>query len=197
MKNNLLILTYIVFSLSLSVNVYAANGKHTINVKGGTFDLATENQTIAGSELVFDTGTNAFAVEYEYAFSKISIGGEVMVYSNDYKTKTGFGSGEMDTTIATFNVKKYFNVSKQFKPFIGTGIGLGFVELTGFPVSGDAVDFALQFMLGMEYRFSRVGVYAEYKYLVSEPEYEINGSSVTGDLDASGQGFFAGIAIHF
>lgn len=166
--------------------------ENVIIPKLGSFSLSETQQTTVGVNATYDEDSSGvFAVEYERRLDGgFSFGGEFVSYTNDYTSSSG--SGEADVGVLTFNVKQYFNSSGSFMPFVGAGIGFGVASMSG-PISGDAVDLALQIMGGFEYQFTdTIGIYAEYKVISSEPEDDAGET-----VDISGSGVFAGLTIHF
>lgn len=190
------ILSFIMIFNLLCVTVANArtDKMNTIIVKAGSFGLSDTRQTIAGSNATFEEDSSAvFAVEYARRFGEnFSFGGELVNYSNDYAT---FISGEVDTAIATANIKAYFDVGKHFRPFVGAGAGFAVIDVSG-PFDGSASGFAMSFSAGVQIPFEHVGIHIEYKYIAANAENETNYGN-TAKFDVGGDGVFAGISIHF
>ena len=88
------------------------------------------------------------------------------------------------------NGKVYFRLANSFYPFVGAGVGLAKASYSG-GLTGNATGLAFQGTAGMEFRFNRVGVNVQYKYL----------DSTTGDngkeVKVGGSGILAGVSIVF
>jgi opacity protein-like surface antigen len=166
----------------------------TLILKGGSFRLSDDSQTLSGGiTLSFDEdASSVFGIEGEWRLNdNVALGGEYFTYSNDWVSILGT-SGEIDTGVLMFNVKRYFNTAKRIQPYIGAGIGFAALDFKGPGGRGTGSDLALQAMGGVAVRWQRIGLYTEVKWLSSEPEDDV------GDkIDVSGVGLFAGLSIHF
>jgi opacity protein-like surface antigen len=162
--------------------------------KLGTFKLANASQTVGGVQgTSFDASSKSvFSIEAEWRNkSGLALGGEIFSYKNQLQ---GTASGtplaaQQQTLVATINAKYYFSTGIGLHPFAGAGIGLANATYSG-DLTGSASGLALQGMAGLEYRFEHVGIYAEYKYLMSTV-----GSSEK--IKVGGSGILAGISILF
>ncbi|MGJ0604541.1 outer membrane protein [Cylindrospermopsis raciborskii] len=84
-------------------------------------------------------------------------------------TKPTSVTGNLNVTTALFNAYYHFSSSK-FSPYVGAGIGLGFISsepVGNNPVSVDnGTSFAYQAKLGAQYEVVKKGnIFAEFKYL--------------------------------
>jgi opacity protein-like surface antigen len=162
--------------------------------KLGTFKLANASQTVGGAPgTSFDTSSKSvFSLEAEWRNkSGFAVGGEIFSYKNQLQgtaSGTPFAS-QQQTLVATINGKYYFSTGIGLHPFAGAGIGFANATYSG-DLTGSASGLALQGMAGMEYRFEHVGIYAEYKYLMSTL-----GSSEK--IKVGGSGILAGVSILF
>lgn len=172
----------------------SSNNKNTIIIKSGSFNISEASQTIAGSSATFEENSSSvIAIEYSRKFgNNLTYGGELVKYSNEYAT---FISGDVDTTIIIANIKKYFDLSTHFQPFIGAGAGAVLTTVSG-PFDGSAGGFATSLVLGAEIPFENIGIHIEYKYLSATADNETT-SGNTAKFDVSGSGIFAGVSIHF
>jgi len=87
------------------------------------------------------------------------------------------------------NGKYYFRLTSALYPFVGAGAGLARASYSG-GLTGDATGLAIQGLAGMEFRFNRIGISLQYKYL----------DATTGDTEevkVGGSGILAGVSIAF
>jgi opacity protein-like surface antigen len=158
--------------------------------KGGAFKLANANQTVAGTASTFDTTSKpAVGIEAEWRNKAgFAVSGEIFYYKNDL-VATGV-SAKQQVLALMANGKYYFHVADWFHPFVGAGVGYAESIYSG-DLKGTAGGAAFQGLAGMEFRFERVGVLVQYKYL----------SSTTGksgnDVKVGGGGVLAGVSIPF
>ena len=161
----------------------------TANV--GTFKMADGSQTVAGLASTYDTTSKSvFGLEAEWRTKTgLAVGGEVFHYENDVAS-AAIPNGQQEVFAYMLNGKYYFLLANSFHPFVGAGIGLATASYSG-GLTGDAQGLALQAMAGMEYRFNRIGISVQYKYL----------DATTGDSDrevkVGGSGILAGVSIAF
>ena len=181
----LVVTSFLVFSA-------AARADWDLIVKLGAFQLSKDSQTVSGVGLTFDdTASGVLSIEGQYRMKPdLTLGGELLGYTNDWDSS--IGSGDMDTGVLMFNIKKYFNTTKKVQPYIGGGVGFAATDLNGPGGTGTGSGLALQAMGGVELRFNKVGFYSELKWLGAKPEDE-DGEKI----NVSGVGLFAGAAIHF
>jgi len=196
MRNPYFLTLITTFSLILAFvsNAQAADRKNAIIVKAGAFSLSETSQTLGSSSATFEEDSDtAFGIEYSRRFgNNFTFGGEFTTYSNDYATTI---PGEVTTYIGLANIKKYFDVAEHFQPFVGAGIGIALISVSG-PFTGGAGGLAAGFSAGFEIPFDRVGFHLEYKYLSAKADGEtLFGQTI--EFDVGGSGVFAGVAIHF
>ena len=175
--------------LCLSSLASAALTLNDISIKLGTFTLANKIQRISSSTITFDeTSRSVFSIEYERSMTNnLKWGVEFITYKNDFSAGT---SNALATHLA-LNMKNYFDVSQNVRPYIGAGITAAGVRLGGFS-SGSAGSLGVQFMGGIKFPFENVAGVIEYKIISAEPT-DFYGSSV----NTSGSGLFAGISVDF
>jgi len=166
----------------------ASNG--ALMLKGGSFKLADDAQTLLGNPFTFDDASSSmYALEVEWFVQPgTSLGIEVMGFSSDYTT---VGTGEVDTTAALLNVKRYFRPGGAWQPYAGIGFGGVATDLTG-SITGNSSGPAVQVAVGLQWRGARFAARAEYKYLSAETEDDAGET-----LDVSGGGFFLGLGFYF
>ena len=184
---------------AMAQSLQAASFQHHINIKTGSFTLNKPDQTISdyysSTPITFDDeSSSVLGVGYEFEFNNgVSIGGEMVLYSNDYTD--GFSVGSADSALFMFNARKYFSPSDYIKPYIGIGIGVAGVDMTG-PVWLSGAGLATQFMAGVRFPFQGFSALIEYKSVSAKPEddyYYYYNSSV----DISGKGLFGGVSVDF
>ncbi len=175
-----------------------ARSSFNLILKGGSFSLGSASQNIdaantSGGTTTFRTDFTqagaAFGVEAEwYIESGWAFGGEVTVHAHDYTTlPVGvLGQGEMQVVTVLFNAKKYFRPGSVVQPFLGAGLGLASVNMSG-QLEGNTAGVAAQALGGLAFRWEHVGLYTELKYQLA----------TTADVDISGVAFMAGLGVHF
>jgi opacity protein-like surface antigen len=169
----------------------------TLIFKGGSFSLGSDAQNInavsGGVTTSFQTtfgGTaSAFGLEAEWrARNGWAFGGEAMAHSHEFTTVPAvpLGTGEMRVVTVLVNAKKYFRPEAVVQPYLGAGIGIARVSMSG-QLEGTTTGYSMQAMGGVAFRWERVGLYTEAKYQANNAP----------DVDASGIGLFAGMSVHF
>lgn len=84
------------------------------------------------------------------------------------------GQGAVDTTFAMANVYYDFSSMGAFTPYVGAGLGAGFVDVDYSPsgvgiVDDDATVLAYQVIAGASYDLSdRMAIFAQYRYRATE-----------------------------
>lgn len=162
-------------------------------VKAGSFKLSDESQSISGLPLTFDDkASGVFGGELEWRTKEnVAFGAELLLYSNDWRSGAST-TGDNDTLALMVNAKRYFAVSKNVFPFVGAGLGLASVDFSGPGGSASGSDFAMQAMVGIEFRAEKIGFYTEAKYLTSKPEDDVG-----AEINVTGVGLFAGLSVMF
>ena len=188
MKRIILNVSALLVMLTVSINSHADTYSN-VTIKFGSFTLDNKNQIIV-SPVTFDTTSKSvYAVEYEQKLrNNLSFGGELISYKNSFNS----GFDQANATHIFANFKKYFDVAPHVQPFIGVGAGGSTVSLSGATSSGTAGGFGIQFMAGVKFPFEGISAVVEYKVISADPA-DLAGSTV----DLSGDGLFAGLAIHF
>jgi opacity protein-like surface antigen len=158
----------------------------------GTFKMADGNQVVGGLASTFDTTSKSvFGVEAEWrSKAGIAVGGEVFHYKNDLVSTGTIPNAQQEVLAIMANGKYYFRLANWFYPFVGAGVGLASTSYSG-GLTGTATGFAYQGLAGMEFRFNRIGLNVQYKYL----------DATTGDsgkeVEVGGSGILAGVSIAF
>ena len=179
-----------IVGLLCAVSMANAENDTSLNLKMGSFSMSDATQTIGSFDVTFDdSSSSVFSVEYEKQRSNnMSWGIEVASYTNDIIASTpATSSSDASTLLIMANARKYFDASKSVKPYIGGGIGLTVVT-----ISGSGSGLAFQGMAGLKFPFDNISALIEYKYVSSEAEDDYG-----TPVDTSGSGIFAGIAINF
>lgn len=175
----------------------AARSAFSLIFKGGSFSLASTSQDIeadaGGIPVIFQTSFSqsapVFGLEAEWVgTSGWSFGGEVMVRSHEYTTvpSVPLGQGDMQVVTVVVTTKKYFRPGSVVQPFLGAGLGLASVGMSG-QLEGNATGIAAQAVGGLAFRWTHFGLYAEARYQLA----------TTADVDASGAAFLAGMGVQF
>jgi opacity protein-like surface antigen len=152
-----------------------------------------DTQTILGVDRSFDkSASGIYAIEAYYQLDDgLAVGGELLGYKSQFTTPSNTDTGDVTAHVLLANAKQYYRTDTRVQPFIGAGIGIATTSVSG-SISGNTSGFAYQLMAGLEYRASNVGVFGEAKYVGANTKTS-NGQKV----DATGIGFFAGVAFHF
>ena len=169
------------------------NWDFALIANAGTFKLSDSNQTVAGLAFPTDAKSKSvFGVEAELRHNAagFALGGEVFSYKNDILATATAADGVQAVRVYMVNGKYYFRVTDGFYPFLGAGLGQARATYSG-GWTGSTKGPAYQGMAGMEFRFKQVGLYVQYKYLVS--------STGSGDqtVKVGGSGIFAGLSVSF
>ena len=162
-----------------------------LTANAGTFEMAEDNQIIAGLPSTYDTSSKSvFGLEAEWrSKTGLAVGGEVFHYKNDLASTT-FPDSQQEVFAYMLNGKYYFRLASFIYPFVGAGIGLANASYSG-GLTGDATGLALQALAGMEFRFNRIGINVHYKYL------DANTGDNGTDVEVGGSGILAGVSIAF
>jgi opacity protein-like surface antigen len=113
-----------------------------------------------------------------------------MVHSHEFTavsiSPVSSGTGDMQVITVLANAKKYFRPEAIVQPYLGAGIGIAAVSMSGH-LEGTTTGYAIQAMGGVAFRWQHIGIYTEAKFQANK----------TPDVDASGTGLFAGMSVHF
>jgi len=163
----------------------------TFIAKAGSFQLASDSQTILGASRSFSAASTASGLEGEWRLENgFAFGMELFGHTQDYST-AGVPSGDVSVTNVFVNAKKYFRPGAIVQPYLGAGIGAASSSFSG-AITGSAGGFALQGMTGIAFRWQHFGIYTELKYTRAEVE-----DSAGQAVDVSGTGLFAGMSVQF
>jgi len=170
--------------------------RFALMIKPGSFKINTESQMITLSSpfaLQFDSSSSSvFGLEGEwFVRPDISVGGEIVKYSNAYTDSTTPGVGSTDTTAFLVNAKRYFLPGSSWQPYVGAGLGSAVVDFSG-TITGNTSGIALQATGGVQWRRDQFALRGEFKYLKADTETDAGVK-----VDMSGTGIFLGIGIYF
>jgi hypothetical protein len=167
----------------------------TLILKVGSFQLANSAQTldiIPPADLNFSSSGMAYGIEGEWRTATgFAFGLEVFGESEDYTVTGSPTGGKTSVTNVFFNAKKYFRQGSTIQPFIGAGLGAASTSFSG-DISGSAGGPGVQVMGGIVFRWQKVGLYTEYKYVRAEVS-----DAASVKVDVSGSGLFAGLSVYF
>ena len=171
-----------------------APSKFAVIFKVGTLTLADDRQTLFGVDRTFDdSASGVYALEGLYQLpNAITLGGELISYSTEFTSSGLSDKHDVDVLSLFFNAKKFFRSDRRIQPFIGAGLGAASTDVSGPTVKGDTSGVAFQVMAGVEFRFNRLGLQVEAKYLSADTEDDDNEK-----IDVSGTGVFLGLGVHF
>lgn len=162
--------------------------------KTGAFKLATTSQGLGGVAATYDKSSKPVAsVEAEFRHQDgFAVGAEVFYYKNDITSPGTTFQGTQTVISTTLNGKYYFGgESGTFHPFLGAGVGFAGANFGG-DLQGKSSGPSFQGMLGVDFRFSSVGLYLEYKYVNTTTS-----DSANQKIKADGSGFLAGVSVAF
>jgi len=162
--------------------------------KTGTFKLATASQSIGGLTSSYEKGSKpVVGLEAELRHQDgFAIGTELFYYKNDMTAPGTTFTGQQTVIAGMLNGKYYFGGDTGiFHPFLGAGVGFSSAKFGG-DIEGKSGGPGFQGMLGMDLRFSSVGLYLEYKYLSSTTS-----DSANQKIKVGGSGILAGVSIAF
>lgn len=189
-----LVVSAAVIGLCAMVAAPAAADAVVMIVKAGGFNVSKDRQTIDRVNVNVDDGASeVFGLEGEWRQKTgIALGIEYVQYENDV-TGTGTSArSAMNTTAILVNGKKYFRPTEAMSPYLGAGIGAAVIDFSGNLITGSAGGLAVQIVGGFEFRWDKVGLYTEFKYLYAEAQDDFNQTA-----KATGAGVFAGISYSF
>jgi opacity protein-like surface antigen len=171
---------------------------NTVILKAGTYKLSKDTQDFLGSTQTFDgKSKSVWGAEYEYrVWHGVAIGAEYGQFRNTMTSSDSTLPSTMDVKLFLVKVKKYFEFSDIFQPYVGVGVGAAWANFDGW-INGDSVGGAYAALGGMEFRFKHVGVYTEYRYLSSKTSGKQEVTNDTVNIHVGGSGAFAGVSIHF
>ena len=158
----------------------------------GTFKMADGNQVVAGRASTYDTTSKSvIGVEAEWRNkSGFAVGGEVFHYKNDLVSTATIPDAQQEVFAIMVNGKYYFHLASWFYPFVGIGVGRTNASYSG-GLTGNANGPAYQGLAGMEFRFDRIGVNVQYRYLDSTT------GSTGQEVKVGGSGILAGVSFEF
>ncbi|MEM8770634.1 MAG: P44/Msp2 family outer membrane protein [Pseudomonadota bacterium] len=112
------------------------------------------------------------------------------------------GEGEVDTLFVMVNAIGEWENSTAFTPYIGAGVGAGFVDVNYAPsgteiINDEDVAFAYQFMAGVGYELtSSTTLFAGYRYRATlDPE--VNASLFAAEFDTENAGSIVEAGVRF
>lgn len=168
-------------------------GGMSLAIKTGTFAIGKPTQNIVNADRKFDSNASGvYGIEFDSQNRDgVSLGGELLGFKLAYSTVGGSGSGDVSVQALLAMAKQYYRINTRLQPYLGVGIGLATTSVSG-AIAGNTTGFAYEGLAGVEYRFAKTGIYAEYKYLGVQTK-----SSNSQKIDASGSGIFLGATFYF
>lgn len=174
----------------------AARAGGAVIVKGGAVTLLDDTQMIDNILSTFDeSSARTFGVAFEHRTRRngLSFGIEYNSYRHDF-TNALLEPGDTHTQILQFVVRKYFYEQSPVRPFIGLGVGGGYTHAehraAGFTWDEYYGSFALQGVLGVEFKIENLSLMLEVKNFWHEP----GGSD---EYNASATGLYGGIGFNW
>jgi opacity protein-like surface antigen len=170
----------------------AARSGFNLIVKGGSFALGDEAQSIFAAPVTvavaFDGSSPALGLEGEWLLrSGWAFGGELFTHAHDYTSTSPAGAGgDMTVFKVMVNAKKYFRPGARVQPYVGAGVGIATVDMSG-DIIGTVSGFAVQAMTGVAFRWEHAGVYTELKFQQADAD----------EVAVGGLGLFVGASYQF
>lgn len=114
------------------------------------------------------------------------------------------GQGSVDTLFLMANAYYDFDFIGPFKPYVGAGVGIGFVDVEYAPSATTIIDdrtasFAYQAMAGAAYELSRtIDLFAQYRYRATT-DAQVEASLFDADFDIENRGSVieGGVRVYF
>jgi len=160
---------------------------------GGSADLKTESTFGVGAEIGMNSDSG-FAVGLEYSYRNFD--GDSLKINNTNIVYNLEGEAFMKTLLANIyyetllaNIYYEYDLGNSFKPYVGAGLGLAWVE------DAKNTEFASQVTAGLAYEATdNIDLFGGYKYLsVSDVEHE----SVPVTVEVDVHNFEVGIKYSF
>lgn len=174
--------------------------RFTLTLKDGFSRLVDDTQTINNHNWSFDSPRSVFdfySIEGEGWIGpnkNLSIGGEFMHYESRFK-RVDAPTVNHTMKVRTWLVKsKYYygSANAAWRPYLGGGVGVIDVTDSSGPIGGNTDGSSWQAVAGMQWRSERIGVRAEYIYLLANVRDESDQK-----VNASMQGLFLGVSFYF
>lgn len=164
-----------------------------IMARAGNFKMAKGDQLVGGVASTYDTTSKpAAGVEIEWRDrSGFAVGGEVFYYKNALIATPTALTAEQEVYATMLNAKYYFRAADWFYPFVGVGAGYA-ASSYGGNLTGKASGPAFQGLAGVEFRFSGIGLHAQFKYLAATTD-----DSTGAKVKVGGSGVLAGVSFIF
>jgi len=165
-----------------------------IIAKTGAFKLASTSQDIGGLTSTYEKNAKpVFIFEAELRHQDgFAVGTELFYYKNNVTAPGTTATGTQTVFAGMLNGKYYFGGDTGvFHPFLGGGVGFTAAKFGG-DLQGKSGGPGFQGMLGLDLRFSSVGLYLEYKYLSATTS-----DSANQKIKVGGSGILAGVSIAF
>ncbi|HZT61610.1 MAG TPA: hypothetical protein VFA36_00625 [Burkholderiales bacterium] len=162
--------------------------------KTGAFKLASTSQTIGGLTSSYEKNAKpVFIFEAELRHDDgFAVGTELFYYKNNVTAAGTTATGTQTVIAGMLNGKYYFGGNTGvFHPFLGAGVGFTAAKFGG-DIEGKSGGPGFQGMLGLDLRFSSVGLYLEYKYLSATTS-----DSANQKIKVGGSGILAGVSVAF
>jgi hypothetical protein len=111
--------------------------------------------------------------------------------------------GELEMSRSYFTLKKYFEVSKAFQPYIGVSGGLFDARMSGaITSSSDTLGYGWTGEIGAIYKFEHINLRASYRHSNSHFNIQAHTNDglrrkVHGDISTQSEGYFLGMAVRF
>ena len=162
-------------------------------LRSGSVSMSSTSQNLAGIAMTLDEkASGVYSVEAEYRpIPDVGVGLEVLGFNTDVSSGPT-ATGQMSVSSVYLNVRKLFDVSETFHPYVGAGVGGVRTAFSGNVLTGSATGIGSQVRLGVEMRFDSFLVQLEARQIWAKPKDD--GSNT---VDAGGRGLFAGIGFQF
>ena len=150
------------------------------------------------------TGVNAGGIDLTNEDAAVLITGQATNLGVSVGDLVAAGEGDVRTVFLMANAIIDFDNSSPFTPYVGGGVGVGFVDVNYAPSATTIIDdsstqFAYQVMGGVEYEVSpKTSLFAGYRYRATS-DAEVNASlfSAAFDVENSASVVEAGLRVRF
>lgn len=162
-------------------------------LRSGSVSMSSTSQNLAGVAMTLDDkASGVYSLEAEYRpIPDVGVGLEVLGFKADVSSGPT-ATGEMSVSAVYLNVRKLFDVSETFHPYVGAGVGGVRAAFSGNVLTGSATGIGSQIRLGVEMRFDPFLVQLEARQIWAKPK-----DNSSNSVDAGGRGLFAGIGFQF
>jgi opacity protein-like surface antigen len=136
-------------------------------LKLGAAQLQDTSQEFNGPRKLENTSNLAYGALIEHRFPKIGlgVGVEYVFYRHRY-TPPANPEGTAEARVIMLSARKYFMYEKNFRPYVGGGVGGGEIFVKDSLYRDSELAFGFQAVAGAEWRIDNLSLNLEAKYVV-------------------------------